>query len=84
MIGSGPDQRVVGDVPYTPRVKKVMALADKERRRLNHTYLGTEHILLGLLLEADGIAGRVLTQLGMKTEITRKMVLKELDPNLPL
>src|ERR687887_237043 len=50
-VGTGPDQKVVGNVPYTPRVKKVLALAAKEAKALNHTYVGTEHILLGLLRE---------------------------------
>src|SRR2546425_1022147 len=49
-VGTGPDQKMAGYIPYTPRVKKVLALAAKEARALNHTYVGTEHILLGLLL----------------------------------
>src|SRR3974390_648487 len=48
-VGAGPDQKVVGNVPYTPRVKKVLALAARQARALNHTYIGTEHLLLGLL-----------------------------------
>ena len=47
-VGTGPDQKMIGNIPYTPRVKKVLALAAKEAKALNHTYVGTEHILLGL------------------------------------
>jgi ATP-dependent Clp protease ATP-binding subunit ClpC len=49
-------------MPYTPRVKKVLALAAKEAKALNHTYVGTEHLLLGLLREGDGVAARVLEE----------------------
>ena len=59
-IGSGPETKMVGNIPYTPRVKKVLALAAKEAKNLYHTYVGTEHILLGLLREGDGIADRVV------------------------
>src|SRR5690242_10996878 len=44
-VGTGPDQKMIGNIPYTPRVKKVLALAAKEAKALNHTYVGTEHIL---------------------------------------
>ena len=56
-VGSGPETKMVGNIPYTPRVKKVLALAGKEARALNHSYVGTEHILLGLLREGEGVAG---------------------------
>ena len=78
-VGTGPDQKLSGNIPYTPRVKKVLALAAKESRALNHSYVGTEHILLGLLLEGDGVAPRVLRNLGVDTEITRQEVLRQLD-----
>src|SRR5437773_660540 len=48
-VGTGPDQKIIGNIPYTPRVKKVLALAAKEAGSLNHTHVGTEHILLGIL-----------------------------------
>jgi hypothetical protein len=80
-VGTGPDQKMLGNIPYTPRVKKVLALADKEAKALNHTYIGTEHILLGLLLEGDGVASRVLQSLEVDVEQTRQEILKELDPN---
>jgi ATP-dependent Clp protease ATP-binding subunit ClpC len=80
-VGTGPDQKLAGNIPYTPRVKKVLALASKEAKALNHTYVGTEHILLGLLREGDGVAARVLKNLEIDIEQTRQEILKELDPN---
>ena len=79
-VGTGPDQKMIGNIPYTPRVKKVLALAAKEAKALNHTYVGTEHILLGLLREGDGVAARVLKNLDVDIEQTRQEILKELDP----
>src|ERR1044071_8118116 len=80
-VGTGPDQKMIGNIPYAPRVKKVLALAVKEAKALNHTYVGTEHILLGLLREGDGVAARVLKNLDVDIEQTRQEILKELDPN---
>ncbi len=81
-VGTGPDQKMVGNIPYTPRVKKVLALASKEAKALNHSYVGTEHILLGLLREGDGVAARVLKSLDVDIERARQEILKELDPQL--
>ncbi len=86
-VGTGLDRKLItsiASIPYTPRVKKVLALAMKEARALNHTYVGTEHILLGLLREGDGVAARVLMNLGVDTNVTRQYVLRELDPNYAL
>ena len=80
-VGTGPDQKLIGNIPYTPRVKKVLSLAAKEAKNLNHTYVGTEHILLGLLREGDGVAAKVLKNLEVDIEQTRQEILKELDPN---
>src|SRR6516162_5043636 len=80
-VGTGPDQKMIGNIPYTPRVKKVLDLAKREAKNLNHTYVGTEHILLGLLREGDGVAARVLKNLDVDIEQTRQEILKELDPN---
>lgn len=80
-VGAGPDKKFSGHLPYTPRTKKVLALAAKEARALSHTYVGTEHVLLGLLLEGDGVAARVLKALGVDTEKARVEILRELDPN---
>jgi ATP-dependent Clp protease ATP-binding subunit ClpC len=62
-------------------VKKVLALAGKEAKALQHSYVGTEHILLGLLREGEGVAARVLKSLEIDIERTRNEILKELDPN---
>src|SRR5476649_516758 len=77
----GPDQKMIGNIPYTPRVKKVLDLAKREAKNLNHTYIGTEHILLGLLREGDGVAAKVLRNLDVDIEEARQRTLKELDPN---
>ena len=80
-VGPAPAEKLMGNKPYTPRVKIVLALATKEAKALHHTYVGTEHILLGLLREGDGVAGLVLKKLGVELEATRQEILKELDPN---
>src|ERR1700681_1019274 len=80
-VGSHPQTKMIGSTPYTPRVKKVLALAGKEAKALNHSYVGTEHILLGLLREGEGVAARVLKSLEVDIERTRNEILKELDPN---
>src|SRR4029450_6635679 len=80
-VGSGPETKMVGNVPYTPRVKKVLALAGKEAKALNHSYVGTETLLLALLREGEGVAARVLKSLEVDIERTRNEILKELDPN---
>jgi ATP-dependent Clp protease ATP-binding subunit ClpC len=73
--------KTVGNVPYTPRVKKVLALAGTEARAMNVDFVGTEHILLGLLREGEGVAARVLANLNVDVEQTRQAVMKVLDPN---
>ena len=80
-VGTGPDPKIVGNIPYTPRTTKVLDLATKETRALGHTYVGTEHLLLGLLREGDGVAARILRSLDVDIEQTRQEILKELDPN---
>nr|HPG00911.1 Clp protease N-terminal domain-containing protein [Kiritimatiellia bacterium] len=80
-VGVGPETKTVGNVPFTPRVKKVLALAGSEARALNHAYVGTEHILLGVLREGEGVASRVLKNLGIDLDKARIEVMKELDPN---
>lgn len=79
-VGTGPEGKPTGNIPYTPRVKKVLALAGKEAKALNHSYVGTEHILLGLLREGEGVAARVLKALDVDIERTRNEILSELDP----
>jgi ATP-dependent Clp protease ATP-binding subunit ClpC len=80
-VGSGPETKMVGNIPYTPRVKKVLALASKEAKALNHSYVGTEHLLLGLLREGEGVAAQVLRNLDINLDKARQEILKELDPN---
>jgi ATP-dependent Clp protease ATP-binding subunit ClpC len=80
-VGTGPEAKPAGNVPYTPRVKKVLSLAGKEAKSLNHSYVGTEHILLGLLREGEGVAARVLKSLEVDVERCRSEILSELDPN---
>lgn len=80
-VGTGPETKIEGSIPYTPRVKKVLALAAKEAKALQHSYVGTEHLLLGLLREGDGIAGQVLATLEVDIEQTRNEILRELDPH---
>jgi ATP-dependent Clp protease ATP-binding subunit ClpC len=75
LVKSGPDMVTMGKLPQTPRAKKVIEFAIEEARSLNHNYVGTEHILLGLLREADGIAAQVLMNLGLKLEDVRQEVL---------
>ena len=82
LIGTGPGPRLLANIPYTPRVKKALSLAADEAKALNHTYVGTEHILLGLLREGDGVAARVLKNMNVNIEQTRMEILKELDPNI--
>jgi ATP-dependent Clp protease ATP-binding subunit ClpC len=80
-VGKGPPAKPIGNISYTPRVKKVLALAGKEAKALNHSYVGTEHILLGLLREGDGVAARVLKSLEVDIDRCRDEILSELDPN---
>jgi ATP-dependent Clp protease ATP-binding subunit ClpC len=79
-VGTGQETKTQSSIPYTPRVKKVLALAGKEAKTLNHSYVGTEHILLGLLREGEGVAARVLKSLDIDIERTRNEILRELDP----
>jgi hypothetical protein len=79
-IGKGDSAPPSANIPFTPRVKKIFILARKEAKGLHHTYIGTEHILLGILREGDGTAARVLQALNVNLEQTRALVLQELDP----
>ena len=75
LVKTGPDMVTMGKLPQTPRAKKVIEYAIEEARSLNHNYVGTEHILLGLLRETEGIAAQVLMNLGLKLEDVRQEVL---------
>ncbi len=75
LVKSGPDMVTMGKLPQTPKAKKVIEYAIEEARALNHNYVGTEHILLGLLRETEGIAAQVLMNLSLKLEDVRQEVL---------
>jgi ATP-dependent Clp protease ATP-binding subunit ClpC len=75
IIGRG-EQQVVGEIGFTPRAKKVIELAVDEARRLGHHYIGTEHLLLGMIREGEGIAAGVLESLGVSLERVRSEVLR--------
>lgn len=81
-VGPGPETKTIGNFPYTPRVKKVLALASKEAKNLQHAYVGTEHILLGLLREGEGISAKILKNLDVDLEGIRNEIMKELDPSV--
>jgi ATP-dependent Clp protease ATP-binding subunit ClpC len=81
--GPGGEQVVMGKLPHTPRAKKVIEYSVEEARNLNHNYVGTEHLLLGLLREQEGVAAQVLMNLGLKLEDVREEVLNLLGHNMP-
>src|SRR5512145_3306002 len=80
--GPGGEQVVMGRLPHTPRAKKVIDYSVEEARNLNHNYVGTEHLLLGLLREQEGVAAQVLMNLGLKLEDVREEVLNLLGHNM--
>ncbi len=75
LVKSGPETVTMGKLPQTPRAKKVIEYAIEEARNLNHNYVGTEHLLLGLLREQDGVAAQVLMNLNLRLEDVREEVL---------
>jgi len=79
--GPGNDTQLEGDPPFAPRVRRVITLAAKEARTLNYSYIGTEHLLLGLIREGAGVASSILRNLNVDAESVRNEVMKELDPN---
>ena len=74
-IGRGTEPQAEGNIPYTPRVRKVLAMANREAQELNHTYVGTEHLLLGLIRDGDGVAGQILRHFGVDLEQARRELL---------
>jgi ATP-dependent Clp protease ATP-binding subunit ClpC len=79
LVGFGPEIQVYGDPALTGKVKKVFEFANEEAASLNHNYVGTEHLLLALLRQADGVAAQVLENLNINLKDIRKEVLKELE-----
>src|SRR6266581_363894 len=82
IVQSGPDMVTMGKLPQTPRAKKVIEYSIEEARNLNHNYVGTEHLLLGLLREQEGVAAQVLMNPGLKLEDVREEVLNLLGHNM--
>jgi ATP-dependent Clp protease ATP-binding subunit ClpC len=83
LVQPGPQTQVVGDIPFTPRSKKALELAAEEARALGHNYIGTEHLLLGLVKEGEGMAYRVLLNLGMDLGKLRNEVMELLGSGIP-
>jgi hypothetical protein len=81
VISNFPSQKSYSEIPYTPRAKKALSLAAREARSSNQSCVGAEPILLGLLLEGDGMAGRVLKNVGLNSKTTREEILRELGQN---
>src|SRR5580692_3376120 len=75
IVQAGPEMVTMGKLPQTPRAKKAIEYAIEEARNLNHNYVGTEHLLLGLLREHDGVAAHVLMNLDLKLDDVREEVL---------
>ncbi len=82
LVKSGPETVTMGKLPQTPRAKRVIEYAIEEARNLNHNYVGTEHLLLGLLREQDGVAAQVLMNLGLKLDDVREEVLNLLGAGM--
>ena len=79
LVGFGPEIQVYGDPALTGKVKKVFEFANEEAASLNHNYVGTEHLLLALLRQTDGVAAQVLENLNVNLKDIRREVLKELE-----
>ncbi|MCK4436989.1 ATP-dependent Clp protease ATP-binding subunit [bacterium] len=83
MLKSGPSTLTVGDIPFTPRAKKVLELSMDESRGLGHNYIGTEHLLLGLIREKEGVAARVLDNMGVDLDKARGKAVELLGGAMP-
>ncbi len=81
MVKSSGGTLTIGEIPFTPRAKRVLELAIEEARLLGHNYVGTEHLLLGLIREGEGVAAQVLAELGVDRKRVREEVLKLLGPS---
>ena len=83
LVQPGPTTQIIGDIPFTPRAKKALELAAEEARSLGHNYIGTEHLLLGLIREGEGMASQVLLNLGLDLNTVRNEVMELLGSALP-
>lgn len=75
IVGTGDNVMLLGEIPFTPRAKKVLELAVEEAQNMGHNYVGTEHLLLGLIREEEGVAARVLENLGVRLDVVREEVI---------
>ncbi len=83
LVQPGPTTQIIGDLPFTPRAKKSLELSAEEARALGHNYIGTEHLLLGLIREEEGVASQVLINLGLDLETVRNKIMEVLGSELP-
>ena len=83
LVQPGPTTQIIGDIPFTPRAKKALELAAEEARALGHNYIGTEHLLLGLIREGEGVASQVLLNLGLDLNTVRNEIMELLGSALP-
>lgn len=81
-VGTGPETKMIGEIPLTSRAKKVIEYAVEEAKQLHHSYIGTEHLLLGLLREGEGVAARILKNLDINLDEVRAEILKELESGI--
>ena len=83
LVQPGPTTQIIGDLPFTPRAKKALELAAEEARSLGHNYIGTEHLLLGLIREEEGVASQVLLNLNLDLSTVRNKIMEVLGSELP-
>ncbi len=75
IVGTGDNVMLLGEIPFTPRAKKVLELAVEEAQNMGHNYVGTEHLLLGLIREEEGVAARVMENIGVRLDVVREEVI---------
>src|SRR5262245_32364152 len=75
IVGTGDNVMLLGEIPFTPRAKKVLELAVEEAQNMGHNYVGTEHLLLGLIREEEAVAARVLENIGVRLDVVREEVI---------
>src|SRR5262249_1972426 len=81
IVGAGASRRAARDIPYTPRALRALNLAAQEARAMGHSFINPEHIVLGLLLEKEGVAGMVLRKLGIDADQARRDILNGMGPD---
>jgi ATP-dependent Clp protease ATP-binding subunit ClpC len=83
IVGTGDNVMLLGEIPFTPRAKKVLELAVEEAQNMGHNYVGTEHLLLGLIREEEGVAARVMENIGVRLDVVREEVISLLGEGQP-